>query len=143
MPWWGWFLFGFLLLAGELLTPGGFWLMFFGLGGLAVGVLGLAGLDLPIWSQWLLFTVGSLAATLLLRPPLLARLQRHAPARRADELTGEIATPTDGISPGGIGTAELRGTVWRARNRADRALAAGERCRVVKVDGLLLELEPE
>ena len=44
---------------------------------------------------------------------------------------------------GTVGKAELRGTSWNARNAAMRTLAAGERCRVVGIDGLQLLLEPE
>ena len=44
MLWWAWLLVGFLLVAAELLTPGGFYLLFFGLGGIAVGLLGLIAL---------------------------------------------------------------------------------------------------
>lgn len=143
MPWWAWFLFALLLFTGELLTPGGFWLIFFGFGSLAVGTLGLAGLELPAWGQWLLFTGLSLVSTFLLRQPLLARLERSTSAPRPEELTGEIANPLAPIAPGAVGKAELRGTVWNARNLADRELAAGERCRVVRVDGLQLALEPE
>ena len=43
MLWWAWLLVGFLLVFAELLTPGGFYLLFFGLAGIVVGLLGLAG----------------------------------------------------------------------------------------------------
>ncbi len=143
MPWWAWLLFGFLLVVGELLTPGGFYLLFFGLGGIAVGLLGLTGLALPAWGQWLLFSGLSIGATLIFRKPLLVRLQRKMPAPRGDELQGEIATPVEGILPGAVGKAELRGTSWNARNASPHLLAAGERCKVVGMDGLQLLLEPE
>jgi membrane protein implicated in regulation of membrane protease activity len=143
MSWWAWLLFGIALLAGELLTPGGFYLLFFGLGALAVGAVGSAGIALPGSVQWLLFTALSVIATLLFRKPLLARLQKRAPAGRADELTGEIAAPREAIAPGAVGSAELRGTVWAARNGSSQAIAAGQRCRVVRIDGLQIVLEPE
>jgi membrane protein implicated in regulation of membrane protease activity len=143
MPWWAWMLMGIFLLAGELLTPGGFYLAFFGLGGITVGVLGAAGLELPPAIQWLLFAGLSIAATLLLRRPLLARLQKRTPRARVDDLSGETALPVAGIAPGAVGQAELRGTLWTARNGGARPLAAGERCRVVRAEGLTLVLEPE
>ncbi len=49
MPFWIWLILGLVLLAGELLTPGGFFIIFFGVGALAVGVLRLAGLEMPLW----------------------------------------------------------------------------------------------
>ncbi|MEO8195366.1 MAG: NfeD family protein [Thermoanaerobaculia bacterium] len=143
MLWWAWLLVGFLLVAAELLTPGGFYLLFFGLAGIAVGLLSLAGVALPAWGEWLVFTVLSIGATLVFRKPLLERLQKKMPAQRGDELEGEIATPVEAIFPGAVGRAELRGTSWSARNSAARPLAAGERCRVVGMDGLQLLLEPE
>ena len=143
MLWWAWLLVGFLLVFAELLTPGGFYLLFFGLAGIAVGLLSLAGVVLPAWGEWLTFTVLAIGATLVFRKPLLDRLQKRMPAQRGDELQGEIATPVEAILPGAVGKAELRGTSWNARNAAARALAAGERCRVVGMDGLQLLLEPE
>ena len=143
MPWWGWILVGFLLLVGEMLTPGGFYLLFFGLAGIVVGLLGLGGIALPAWGQWLLFSGLAIGATLFFRKPLLERLQKRMPAPHGEELEGEIATPVAAILPGAVGKAELRGTSWNARNAATRPLAAGERCRVVGTDGLQLLLEPE
>lgn len=143
MLWWAWLLVGFLLVAAELLTPGGFYLLFFGLGGIAVGLLGLVGVALPAWGQWLLFSGLSIVATLVFRKPLLERLQKRMPSPRGEELEGEIATPVEAIAPGAVGKAELRGTSWNAKNASSRPLAAGERCRVAGVDGLQLLLEPE
>ena len=45
-----------------------------------------------------------------------------------DSLVGDVAVPLEEIAPGAVGRAELRGTVWSARNRAARLLARGERC---------------
>ena len=143
MLWWAWLLVGFLLVAAELLTPGGFYLLFFGLGGIAVGLLGLVGVVMPAWGQWLMFSALSINATLIFRRPLLDRLQVRMPEQRGEELQGEIATPVEAILPGAIGKAELRGTSWNAKNASFRLLAAGERCRVVGMDGLQLLLEPE
>lgn len=143
MIWWAWMLLGFVLLAGEMLTPGGFYLIFFGLAALVVGGLDLAGFVLTPGSQWLLFTVLSIVATLLFRRPLLAKLQARMPTGRVDDLADETATAVEPIAPGAIGKAELRGSTWSARNGSPAPLAAGQRCRVVKIDGLLLTLEPE
>jgi len=56
---------------------------------------------------------------------------------------GETAVPMEDIAAGEIGRAELRGTVWSARNASAEPLVRGRRCRVVRVDGLLIHLEPE
>lgn len=141
MEWWIWLLAGFALTLGELLTPGGFYLLFFGVGAISTALaaaLGLAGLPL----QSGLFLVVSIASLLLFRRPLLGRLQAAHPPPH-DSVTGELALPMQAIAVQEVGQAELRGTVWSARNLADRPLAAGERCRVERVEGLTIYLRPE
>ncbi|HMX93167.1 MAG TPA: hypothetical protein PLY42_17495, partial [Nitrospira sp.] len=70
MSWWLWAFLGILLLAGEMITPGGFYMLFFGIGALLVGAL--VGLDViqSAWMSWLLFSGLSVGSLLLLRPPL-------------------------------------------------------------------------
>ena len=60
-----------------------------------------------------------------------------------DALVGEIATATEDVRAGSVGRVELRGTVWSARNETGISLARGERCRVTRVDGLMLYIVPE
>ena len=43
MPWWSWMLFGAALLAVEMMLPGSFFVLFFGIGALLVGALSGAG----------------------------------------------------------------------------------------------------
>jgi membrane protein implicated in regulation of membrane protease activity len=144
MLWWLWLVLGLLLAGLELLTPGGFFLIFFGTAALAIGVL--AGLDLagPIWLQWLLFSVLSVVSLLFFRNPLLARIRSGTDAATPiDSLVGEIATPLEDISPDAIGRAELRGTTWTARNGDRVPVARGQRCLVQRVDGLMLWIRAE
>ena len=58
-------------------------------------------------------------------------------------MESEVALPVTAIEPGQHGRAELRGTVWTARNVGDTAVAAGQRTRVVAVNGLQLDIRPE
>jgi membrane protein implicated in regulation of membrane protease activity len=60
-----------------------------------------------------------------------------------DSMVGETAVPLDDIAPGAVGRAELRGSAWSARNASSGVLARGQRCRVVRVDRLMIFLEPE
>lgn len=136
--WWLWTLVGLLLLAGELLTPGGFYLIFFGAGALAVGALKLAGLELGLAIEGLIFVVISVAALAVFRKRLLQRFQRHSPVSSVDNLASEIATALEDIPAGGRGKAELRGTSWNAQNLDDSPIAKATRCQVVRVDGLTL-----
>lgn len=141
MEWWIWLVAGIALMLGELLTPGGFYLIFFGVGGLAAGLaaaLGLSGLA----GQGAVFLVVSMGALMGFRRPLLERLRKGQPSAH-DELTGEIAVPMGEIAVDAVGQAQLRGTVWSARNVSKRPLAAGERCLVKRVEGLTIYLRPE
>lgn len=144
MEWWIWVLVGLAMLVMEILTPGGFFILFFGVGALVVGALAGAGLVESEWLQWLLFSVVSVASLVLFRKRLLARFRGpEAMAPRAPTGVGEIATLTEDLPPGAVGRAELRGTTWTTRSRATTALARGQRCRVMEVDGLTLWVEPE
>ena len=142
MTWWSWVALGLVLGAIELATPGGFFIVFFGVAALVVGLVQLAGVDLPAWGQWLAFPVLAIVALRLFRRPLLARLQ-PAEASDVDSMVSEVALPVTAIEPGQHGRAELRGTVWTARNVGDTAVAAGQRTRVVAVNGLQLDIRPE
>ena len=144
MIWWLWVLLGLALLLLELLTPGGFFVVFFGVGALFVGAL--VGLDLggPAWVQWLLFSTLSIASLLLFRDPLLARIKKRQTGSPAvDSLTGQIAVLLEELPPGTVGKAELRGTSWNVRCREARALSKGQRCIVEEIEGLTLWVRPE
>ena len=144
MPWWIWVIVGFVLLAFELLTPGGFFILFFGVGALIVGVL--AGLDAagPLWVQGVLFTAISVLSLALFRGKLL---QRMDPGRRQgapiDQIVGQVAILTEDLPPGGVGKAELRGSTWSCRSGGEGSLRRGQRCVVERVDGLMLWVRPE
>jgi len=141
MTWWLWILLGLALSALELTTPGGFYLIFFGVGALFTGVASLIGFGVPAWGEWLVFAVASIVMLLLFRRPILRMMQPTTPD--VDALVGETAVAMDTIEPGQVGRAELRGTAWSARNAHGLQLARGQRCRVERVDGLTLYLVPE
>lgn len=142
MLWWVWILLGFLLLFTELLTPGGLYLLFFGIAAIIVGLM--AGLELigPPWMQWLMFSVLSVVALSLFRRPLLKRLRPATQGIEVDSLVGQTAIALDDIAVDAVGRAELRGSAWSARNVGGILLARGQRCTVEKVDGLMLLVRP-
>ena len=137
-----WVVFGLVLAAIEMATPGGFFIIFFGISAVIIGLLEGAGVITAPWLQWLLFTVIALGALRLFRRPLLALLGPRE-GRRVDSLIGEVALAATDIAPGQHGRAELRGASWQARNVASAGIAAGARTRVVAVDGLTLDVRPE
>lgn len=134
MVWWLWVLVGLALLVTELVTPGGLFALFFGAGALAVAVLAALGVG-PI-AQWLAFTAISLLLLATLRRALQDRLQvGRAPV---DSLVGEEAVLLGDLPAGGEAKAELRGVPWSARAAPGITLRAGQRCRVERVNGLVL-----
>jgi inner membrane protein len=138
VTWWMWLLLGLILLVAEILTPGGFFVIFFGFGALAVGVLSLFGMSLPLTFEVLIFILLSGASLLLFRKPMLERFKLDTPKKDIDSLVGEFAVAVAEIPAGGFGKAELRGTNWSARNVGEGPIAAASRIRVEKVDGLTL-----
>lgn len=143
MTWWWWIILGLVLAAIELATPGGFFVAFFGVSALVVGLMELIGLRQPAWLQWLWFTVIAIVALRLFRAPLLARLQPRQDAPDVDSMVGETAIVASDVSPGAYGRAELRGSSWQVHNVGDQPLTAGSRSRVVAVNGLVLSVRPE
>jgi inner membrane protein len=143
MAWWYWVVLGLTLAAIELATPGGFYVIFFAVGALAVGALSLAGVLQAAWIEWLLFPVIALVTLRLFRQPLLGRLRLNERADDVDSLVGQVAVAIGDIAPGQHGRAELRGAGWSARNVDTSTLLSGQRCRVVAVQGLMLDLRQE
>lgn len=144
MIWWYWVVFGLLLAALEILTPGGFFLLFFGVAAIVVGVLTGLHLGGPLWMQWFLFSVVTLLSVVFFRNPLVRYMQKGEPSGHAiDTLAGEVSVAMDGIAPGAIGRAQLRGTVWSARNIGEAPIAPGDRCVVDAVDGLTIRIRRE
>ena len=136
MPWWSWLVLGFALLGGEMLAPGGFYLLFVGIGAVIVGLLTLANLSGPEWTQWLLFTLLSgLSLTLLRR-----RLAQSFLAGRAGgtAIVGQMVELMSTLEPGGFGQARFRGSTWKVRNAGRDTLEAGARCRVDEIKGITL-----
>ena len=139
MIWWYWLLLGLALLGTEMVAPGGFYLMFFGLAALVVGTVVGLGFEAPGWLQWVLFSGLAIVSLLIFRGPLLAHMRASGPKTgEVDTLVGETATPLEDLAPGGMGKAELRGTTWTARNNGSVSLLKGQRTRVTRVEGLTI-----
>ena len=144
MIWWYWVVLGLILAGLEVLTPWGFFILVFGVSAILVGVLAGLGLAGPAWFQWFLFSLFAVVSVVFFRSPLIRYMQQsEQPSRGVDTLRGEVAVAMDRIPAGGIGRAQLRGSVWSARNSGDTAIAPGERCTVDAVDGLTISIHRE
>jgi membrane protein implicated in regulation of membrane protease activity len=141
MTWWIWALLGLALLALEMITPGGFFAIFFGIAAIVVGSLGGLGWVTDGAMQWLLFSVLSVVGVALFRKPVMRALKLDQPRKSVDSIPGEEATIVEEVAPGGVGKAELRGAVWSARTEGTAPLAKGRRARVDRIEGLTLWLK--
>jgi membrane protein implicated in regulation of membrane protease activity len=129
---WNWLIFGFILMALEVLAPGVF-LFWLGLAAILVGVITF-GLH-PSWQmQLVMFAIFAAAAVPVWRR--LARPNLDASAspflnRRTEALLGREFTLEKPIIDGS-GTVRIGDTVWRV---AGPDTPAGTRVKVVQVDG--------
>jgi membrane protein implicated in regulation of membrane protease activity len=144
MIWWYWMLLGLVLLGIEMVTPGGFYILFFGLAALIVGSLAGLGFAQAEWFQWLLFSGLAILSLLVFRGPLLGWLKkRDKDLPAVDTLAGESAIPLEDLAVSGTGKAELRGATWTAHNAGPTPLTKGRRCKVERVEGLTIWISAE
>jgi len=137
---WNWLIFGFILMALELLAPGVF-MFWLGLAALLVGLLSFA-VNLSWQTQLLMFAVFAAAAV-----PLWRRVARSNSAvsksnpflnKRTDALIGRVFTLEKPIIDGS-GTVRIDDTVWRV---AGPDTPAGSRVKIVQADGASLTVAP-
>jgi len=141
--WWHWLILGLLLVAAEMAAPGGFFIIFFGVAALLIGLLTAVGLGGALWMQLLMFSVLSVASLWLFRHRLMAWFERSRSTEPVDALVGQSCRALGDLTPRGAGQVELRGSAWAARNGSDVAIGRDAPCRVVRVEGLTLHVEPE
>ena len=143
MTWWYWLVLGLVLIALEMVSSGGFYIIFFGVAAIVVAGMAGSGLVEANWLQWLLFSVASVASLVLFRNPLMRKLNLGAGSADIDTLAGETGTALEDMNAGANGRVELRGTTWSARNTGSTPLPRGHRCVVVRAERLTLLVKPE
>lgn len=139
MDWWVWVLIAFLLLTIEFFSTT-MHIGFFAVGAFLVAILVGFGVSIPLWGQLLIFAITSVVALIFVRPIVVRRLGLSRTVV-VDSMLGEEAIATAEIAAGATGKAELRGSTWNARNVGETTLAAGQRCTVERIDGLLLHVK--
>ena len=141
MPWGGWIIMGILLMGAELTAvDAAFYLLFVGAAAIIMGLLGLGGLELPVWGQYLAFAVLSIGSMVLFRERLYVKLRGGVPGIRESH-AGRILQVHEEVPQGGETRVALRGTQWTAVNRGQETIAAGSRVRIVAVEGVELIIE--
>ena len=68
-------------------------------------------------------------------------LRRYRVSTGAEGMVGQRGEAIDGFGPAATGRVRVYGEIWAARSRAP--LEPGGRVRVLGVEGLTLEIEPE
>jgi membrane protein implicated in regulation of membrane protease activity len=138
MPWWGWMIIGFLLLGSELLVvDAAFYLVFVGVAAILTGLLGMAGVAMEYWAQWLVFSALALVSMVLFRRRLYAKLRGQG-VEYKDGIAGEIIRLEQSLEPGGSCRLNYRGTTWTVTNRGAGPIAAGADVVIDKTDGLTI-----
>ena len=141
MPWWGWIIFGALLLGSELLiVDAGFYLVFIGLAAALTGVIELTGIGLEPWLQWVVFSIFSLVAMVLFRKKLYDKLRGSGVGYETGP-SGEIVTVEQSLQPGETGRLAYRGTEWTVVNNSDQVFVQGQHVQISGVEGLTLKLD--
>lgn len=135
MPaWLIWAIAAVLLVGGEILTPGMFFLGPVALAAVAAALVALFGVGVAV--QLLVFIAGSIATVAFLRP--IARRHLHMPAALRTgtaALEGTKAVVLQRVDVNG-GRVRIGGEEWSARAYMDdQVLEPGARVEVVKIEG--------
>jgi membrane protein implicated in regulation of membrane protease activity len=143
MLWWAWIIVGAVLLGSELaFVNAQFYLVFIGSAALVVGFLDLAGLILADWLQWSLFALLAVVSLVAFRRRIYERMRPRLPLMKTGP-EGETVILPAALPPGASCRLEFRGCSWSAVNGGHSVIAAGERARIERVDGLTLVVQAD
>ncbi len=94
----------------------------------------------PSWIT-LLVGISGIALTFIVGMPSMVRTRFATPTVGREWMIGQMGTALADINP--EGTALVAGGRWRARTNRATPLSSGDNLRVVAIDGVTLEVEPE
>ena len=94
-------------------------------------------------ATWIAWAVGifGMGITVFSGMPAMIRTRFATPTIGRDWMIGEIGDVTADVDPDGM--VRIREALWRARTNRATPVVVGDRVRVVAIDGLVLEVEPE
>ena len=107
----------------------------------AGGAVGLVGRGLRPSPFAMAASVGGTVLFMLGGMPAVVRARFSTPTIGRESMVGELGEALTDVSP--EGTVALRAAPWRARTSRATPIRAGDAVRVVGIDGVLLEVEPE
>lgn len=140
LEWWTWIVGGIALIVAELVIPS-FFIIWFGLGALFVGLLMLAMPSLSVTTQLAIWTVASLAMVVLWFRVFKPGFQKTRIGTSAGEAIGEIGLLVSAVAPFERGRVRFQRPVLGSDEwicMADAPITAGERVKVVAVEGSFL-----
>jgi len=139
--WWHWVVGGLALVLAELIISS-FFIVWFGLGALFVGLLALA-FELSLTAQLGTWTIASLAMVWLWFRVFKQSFQRTRIGTADGEVIGEIGLLVSAVAPFERGKVRFQRPVLGAEEwvcLSDTAIAAGERVKVIAVEGSFLKI---
>jgi len=131
--WWIWMILAAVFFIGEIFTAA-FFILWFGVGAVAAGVLALAGVGLG-W-QFLVFIVVSFALVAASRKFADRFTKAQPPGIGADRFVGEMCDVLEEIDNAkNAGRVRMNREEWRAESDTGEVLAAGTRVVVIRMTG--------
>jgi membrane-bound serine protease (ClpP class) len=136
-------LLGMLGMAIDVQSGGlGAW-TFIGTAALVAGSIWLYGGSSRLDPKWwvLVLVIGGTVLFMLSGMTAIIRSRFSTPTIGREELVGELGSAEADVAPDGV--VRVRDALWRARTNRATPIAAGATIRVVSVEGIVLEVEPE
>ncbi|RIX49124.1 MAG: NfeD family protein [Rhodocyclales bacterium GT-UBC] len=140
--WWVWIVGGIGLILAELIVPS-FFVIWFGLGALLVGLLALLLPELSLTAQLATWTIASLAMVVLWFKVFKQSFNKTRVGTADGDVIGEIGLLVGAVAPFQRGKVRFQRPILGAEEwvcLADTAIAAGERVRVIAVEGSFLKV---
>lgn len=140
--WWHWMILGIGLIVAEL-AIGSFFIVWFGLGAILVSLLMLMDPALGLTAQWVTWSIASIAMAFLWFRIFKPNLHKTKIGTSDPNVLGEIALVTRDVQPYQKGQVRfqkplLGSEVWECI--ADDPIKAGERVKVLSVEGSFLKI---
>ncbi len=140
--WWTWIVGGILLMLAELAMTS-FYIIWFGLGALLVGLLMLLMPDIALTAQVAVWTLASLAMVVLWFRVFKPSRHKTLVGTAEGEVMGEIGLLVGAVAPFERGKVRFQRPLLGSEEwacLADAAIAAGERVKVVAIEGSYLKV---
>ena len=139
--WLLWVIISIVCLILEL-SSGDFFLLCFAIGAAASAIVAGCGANLTV--QVIAFAIISGLSLMLVRPALLKKIHKSDKERlsNAEAMIGQTGRVSEPIEAGGYGRVAIEGDDWKSTSADGSAIDKDTRVRVVKMDSIILTVEP-